>query len=141
MKPPLLKEFKWFYEDLRHADLSTLDNIYTTDMVFRDPVHQLEGLVKLQDYLVDLCEGLTEYRVEYLDELVSGQSAYLKWEMHLRHRALGSGLISLRGMSHLQFEDKVYFHEDSYDMGAMLYEHIPLLGAVVRRLKRRLAGL
>ena len=36
--------------------------------------------------------------------------------------------------------DKVEVHEDFYDMGAMLYEQLPVLGNVTRWLRMRLAS-
>jgi hypothetical protein len=60
--------------------------------------------------------------------------------MHFKHPKLGNRLISVRGVSHLQISDKIDFHEDFYDMGAMLYEQLPLLGNVTRWLKLRLAS-
>ncbi len=35
------------------------------------------------------------------------------------------------------WRDKVYRHRDYFDAGAMLYEHLPVLGRVVSWLKRR----
>ena len=46
----------------------------------------------------------------------------------------------MRGVSQLQFGEKgIYYHEDIYDMGALIYENIPLFGGGVRWLKQRLA--
>jgi hypothetical protein len=43
-------------------------------------------------------------------------------------------------MSYLQFDKagKVRYHRDYFDLGAMLYEHLPLLGSLVKTIKRRL---
>ena len=60
--------------------------------------------------------------------------------MHFRHPKLGSKLIDVRGVSHLKWTDKIDFHEDFYDMGAMLYEQVPLIGSVTQWLKQRLAN-
>jgi hypothetical protein len=60
--------------------------------------------------------------------------------MHFRHPGLGDRLISVRGVSHLQINDKIDYHEDFYDMGAMLYEQLPLIGTVTRWLRLRLAS-
>ena len=34
---------------------------------------------------------------------------------------------------------KLTYHEDIYDLGEMLYEHVPLMGTIIKWLKRRLA--
>ena len=45
----------------------------------------------------------------------------------------------LDGASHLRLADnRIAYQRDYYDLGAMLYEHIPLLGGAVRAVKARL---
>lgn len=138
METPILEPFKDFYRDLGNADLGRLGSFYASDILFKDPVHEIKGLVEVEDYFNNLCAGLDECRFEYLDELHGEQSAYLKWSMHFRHQKLGNELHSVRGVSHLKWSEKIEYHEDFYDMGAMLYEQLPLLGPVTRWLKRRL---
>jgi len=136
----LIERFKTYFKLLHEADLSKLREIYAEQVVFKDPVHEMRGLVELEDYFTSLCSDLSECRFEYLDEIVTEQSAYVKWIMHFKHPRLGNRLISVRGVSHLKLGDKIEYHEDFYDMGAMLYEQLPLLGNVTRWLRLRLAS-
>ena len=50
-------------------------------------------------------------------------------------------LISLEGCSLLRWnaDGKVERHRDYFDAGALLYQHVPLLGSAIRWLQRRLA--
>ncbi len=140
MNNDLLERLKDNFKDLQKADWSKLGEIYANDVLFKDPVHELRGLVSLEDYLSSMCTDLTDCRFEYLDQLVSGNSAYLKWEMHFKHPRLGQAVIDVRGVSHIHWTDKIDYHEDFYDLGAMLYERLPLLGSVTRWIKLRLAS-
>jgi esterase/lipase superfamily enzyme len=140
MNNALLERFKDNFKDVRKADWSQLGEFYADDIIFKDPVHELRGLVTLEDYFATLCAGLIDCRFEYLDQVVSDNSAYLKWVMHFRHPRLGKELIDVRGVSHLRWNDKIDYQEDFYDMGAMLYEKLPVLGNVTRWLKLRLAS-
>jgi esterase/lipase superfamily enzyme len=140
MNNDLLESFKSSFKDLKKADWSQLGNFYADDILFRDPVHELRGLVTLEDYFNTLCADLIVCRFEFLDQVVDDHSAYLKWIMHFRHPRLGNEIIDVRGVSHLRWTDKIEFHEDFYDMGAMLYERLPVLGNVTRWLKLRLAS-
>ena len=140
MNNALLERFKDNFKDLQQADWSQLGDFYADDIVFKDPVHELRGLVALEDYFTALCADLVECRFEYLDQVVSDNSAYLKWIMHFRHPRLGKDTIDVRGVSNLLWSDKIHFHEDFYDMGAMLYERLPVLGNVTRWLRLRLAS-
>ena len=138
---PLIERFKAYFKYLHESDLSQLRAIYSDQVVFKDPVHEMRGLVELEDYFTSLCADLSECRFEYLDEMVTESSAYVKWVMHFKHPRLGNRLISVRGVSHLKLgDDKIDYHEDFYDMGAMLYEQLPVLGNVTRWLRLRLAS-
>ncbi len=137
---PLIERFKDYFRVLHESDLSQLRTIYADNIVFKDPVHEIRGLVELEDYFTSMCADLSDCRFEYLDELVTDDAAYVKWMMHFKHPRLGNRLISVRGVSHLKIGDKIEFHEDFYDMGAMLYEQLPVLGNVTRWLRMRLAS-
>ena len=136
----LLVRFKDNFKDLKKADWSQLGELYADDILFKDPVHELRGLVILEDYFTTLCADLTECRFEYLDQLECDNSCYVKWIMHFTHPKLGKDPIDVRGVSHIRWSDKIDFQEDFYDMGAMLYERLPVLGNVTRWLRLRLAS-
>ena len=136
----LISNFKSYFKLLHKADLSQLGELYADQVLFKDPVHEIRGLVELEDYFTSMCADLSDCRFEYLDEVLGERSAYIKWMMHFKHPRLGNRLISVRGVSHLKLGEKIEYHEDFYDMGAMLYDQLPLLGNVTRGLKMRLAG-
>lgn len=135
-----VEQLKRFYENKDHTDLSLLDEIYCDDIIFRDPLHKITGLTNLRDYMAGMYEGVSECRFEYLDQVASDGKAYIKWNMHYRHPKLANKLITVRGVSQLHYDKKVTFHEDIYDLGDMIYEHIPVFGGIVRYLKRHIAG-
>jgi hypothetical protein len=138
--PLLIERFKAYFKILHESDLSQLRDLYSQQILFKDPVHEIRGLVELEDYFTSLCADLSDCRFEYLDEMITDQAAYVKWMMHFKHPKLGNRLISVRGVSHLKISDKIDYHEDFYDMGAMLYEQLPLIGNVTRWLRLRLAS-
>lgn len=141
MNKDLIDLFKASYRDMLQMDLSQLDQLYARQLVFKDPVHEIRGLGNLQDYMAQICTNVQECRFEFLDQLQSEQTAYIKWDMHYRHPRLAAGqLISLRGVSQIQFDERIYYHEDVYDLGAMVYEHLPLVGGLTRWLKHRLGS-
>jgi hypothetical protein len=141
----VVQQLKNFYEDFsaeKSADkLELLDSLYTSDVEFRDPVHTLHGCLALRHYLRKMASNLKSYHISYLDEVSSNNSACLSWEMAFSHPMLNGGrLVTLRGMSQLKFTDKVFYHEDCYDLGALVYEQVPMLGWVIRLLKKNMAG-
>jgi hypothetical protein len=137
---PLLTRFKQFYRNIRQTPLDEILTIYADDVVFKDPIHKISGVAELSSYLERMNSNVIEGKFEYLDQLVGANSAYIKWDMSFRHPRLGNDMIWVRGMTHIQFSSRIYFHEDSYDVGAMLYEHVPLIGTGARFLKHRLSA-
>ncbi|WP_188152415.1 nuclear transport factor 2 family protein [Teredinibacter waterburyi] len=134
----LVERFKRFYADIRQLPLDDIESLYHPDVVFKDPVHCLRGTHCLHAYMSDICTGVSEGRFEYLDQVIGLDSAYIKWNMHFVHPRLGSRLITVRGMSQIKFCDRIHYHEDVYDMGAMLYEHVPVIGGATRWLRKNL---
>lgn len=135
-----LNNLKKFYQDFDIASLGQLRNIYAENVVFKDPVHKIDGLEALETYFARICRNVDDCQFTFEHESVSDKTAFFQWVMEFSHpRLRGGEKISIRGCSLLQFDTKVYFHEDFYDLGAMLYEHIPLVGRLVLWLKTRLS--
>ena len=129
-----------FYENFSADRIAGLDALYTQDVEFVDPIHKVEGILCLKNYLKRMAKNLIHYRIRYLDVLIGENSAYLTWEMEFANKRIRGGeVIRVRGMSCLKFTSRVYYHEDSYDLGALVYEHLPVLGGITRSLKNRLA--
>ena len=137
----LLSNLMNFYEDFSVENLSRLDELYTQDIEFVDPVHRVDGILSLKHYLKKMAANLSHYSIRYEDVLNGENSSYVTWEMDFAHKSINGGkMITVRGMSHFKFTNRVYYHEDSYDLGALLYEHLPLLGGITRSLKGRMAA-
>ncbi|REG82395.1 nuclear transport factor 2 family protein [Marinomonas pollencensis] len=137
-KDKLIERFKHFYKDLKHIPLPHIGDIYDDNVIFKDPVQEVRSVEQLHAYLSDSCMDVHSGCFEYLDQLVTENSAYIKWNMHFKHPKLGNKTLTVRGISQIQFNERIYYHEDVYDLGQMLYEHVPLLGCVVKGLKTRL---
>jgi hypothetical protein len=69
------------------------------------------------------------------------EEGYVQWQMNFSHpRLKGGKTIVVDGASYLRFNEagKVSYHRDYFDLGAMLYEQLPLLGRIIVAVKRRL---
>lgn len=135
-----LQQFAERFAALDSSNLERLDELYSDDVLFRDPLHEVHGLPELRRYFTELYANVGELRFDFrgFDEVREGEG-YLRWHMHYRHPRLASGgLITVEGCSHLLWDDKVRQHRDYFDAGALLYEHLPLMGSAIAWLKRRL---
>lgn len=135
----LLNSFKAFYQNSGERHLEQIDALYTQDIEFRDPLHTILGVLALKSYMKNLYANSRDIRFEYTDELSGENWATIAWLMHFRHPSLAGGkLISVRGITQIRFTDRIFFHEDFYDLGAMIYQHVPVLGRIIRFINQRI---
>jgi limonene-1,2-epoxide hydrolase len=136
---PTLEKFKHFYQQLNNSELTGLGQIYRSDIEFIDPVHHIQGIQALHQYFKNMMQDLIHCNFEIHQITEQEQEAYIHWTMHFQHPRLNkSRTIHVDGISHLKFDEQIYFHRDYFDVGAMLYEHIPLLGRIISGIRKRL---
>ena len=131
-----------FYTDFNPDLLDNLEAIYTPDVQFLDPLHEIHGINNLHRYFANMMEGLNECRFEFYQRMVMPlqQESIVLWTMSYRHRRLAGGkLLTITGNSHLRYSDRIFYHRDYFDAGSMLYEHLPLMGFAIRQIRKRLA--
>jgi hypothetical protein len=128
-----------FYKHLDAAKLDSLGDIYSHDVQFQDPAQHIDGLPALKAYFSGLMQDVEDCRFIIRRTEVSSTVAVIEWQMRFSHPRLNSGkVIAVDGVSLLSGDDKISHHRDYFDLGALLYEHIPLLGGAVRQFKHRL---
>ncbi|MFQ2322395.1 nuclear transport factor 2 family protein [Aeromonas dhakensis] len=138
-----LARFVALYQQLNRDELHRLPEVYANEVVFTDPAHRIEGLAALTDYFAALYQRLAYCRFVITSQLQQGRQAWLGWTMTFSHpRLRGGAPVMVEGATHLEFDEagKVCQHRDYFDLGAMLYEQLPLLGSVVRTIKGRLGA-
>ena len=129
-----------FYASFDMAAVAKLRDIYSDDIEFVDPVKGLRGVDALQHYFRALLTNVSYCRFDITHTIVQQQHVSLTWTMYFAHPKLARGSeLTLDGTSQMRLVDnKIVFQRDYYDMGAMLYEHLPLMGKLIRWLKARL---
>jgi len=137
-----LNSFVSHYNQLNAGNLARLGQMYDDNIQFIDPLHQIDGLEQLTEYFDHLYQNLISCHFELEDSIIDGDNAAIYWTMTLQHKKLKGGQsISLQGHSKLvQYGGKVIYHRDYFDLGAMLYQHIPVLGRLIRTINRKAAS-
>ncbi len=140
---PALERFFNTYQRLNRDNLDLLKEIYSDDIRFSDPAHSLNGLPALRDYFAELYANVEDITFDFSSPRISNDQVFVQWVMRLRHPRLNrGGEVEVPGISCLHFteNDLVDEHRDYFDLGVMLYEQLPLLGFLVRAVKRRLSA-
>lgn len=141
-QPPDLESFCAFFNKLDKTCTKKLDEVYTEDVDFTDPLHHIEGRSALEAYFRTLYDNVTSCHFTFHTTVRQGDTAFVTWTMHLIHPRLDGGrVVDVEGCSHLLFAEdgRVARHRDYFDAGAMLYERLPLLGSTIRWVKRQLS--
>lgn len=133
------ERFNGFFSEVTPGSLDQLDQLYHADARFIDPAHELQGIQEIRAFWEGLLATVISCETQILHGVQQGERCYSRWDLRLRHPRLRRGApIQVAGMSELRVEgDKVSYHRDFFDMGEILYEHLPGLGALVRLAKRR----
>jgi hypothetical protein len=134
MSDAVIEKFCEVYQQLNK------ENIYSNNVIFVDAVERIEGLDELQRYFNRLYKNISFCRFDIEQTIVGQGQASVIWTMTFSHQRLKSGKsIEVHGCSHLKFTEKIYYHRDYLDLGEMVYEQLPLLGRVIKLVKRRIS--
>ncbi len=134
-----ITQFVNIYQSLSKNNLDSLTLIYDENITFVDPIHTICGLPSLTEYFVHLYENLISSQFHMEHTYQCDNDAFLYWTMVITHKKLNKGKpVSVKGHSKLTFKnDKVIYHRDYFDLGEMLYEQLPGIGFLIKKVKVR----
>jgi len=129
-----------FFETLSPAAVETLDALYAPDARFKDPFNDVRGLPAIQGIFRHMYVALENPRFVITGRIVQGAQCFLTWEFRFGFRRFKQGQAQcIVGGSHLVLNDagQIALHRDYWDAAEELYEKLPLVGGLMRWLKRR----
>ena len=142
MDESALERYRRFFESLRPETRDGLSDVMTENVQFVDPFNDVTGIDRVRAIFADMFETLDAPRFVVSDAaLVPGNASrgLLRWEMH----AVRNGKpLRITGMSELTFDGdgRVCLHIDHWDAARQVYERLPLLGPLLRRIRARLSA-
>lgn len=140
--PLWLSNFVSTYQLLSTTNLDLLATIYHQNITFIDPMHQVEGFDELYKYFDSLYQNLSSCQFVIDNVIAEGDEAAIYWKMSYQHHKLNKGEeVTVFGTSHIKGkDDKVFYHRDYLDLGAMLYEQLPFFGKLTKWIKTKAAN-
>jgi hypothetical protein len=129
-----------FFETLSPQSVSQLPTIYDAQARFKDPFNEVQGLPEIERIFQHMYVALEQPHFVITGQLVDGQQAFLTWEFRFRFKRFDTTTLqTVRGGSHVVFNEQglVTLHRDYWDAAEELYEKLPVLGGVMRWLKKR----
>lgn len=139
----LIRELEHFYSNWLTADFSKLSDFYSPNATFIDPITRVEGIPAMRKYFEGTQNGLLGCTFHFSPAVVTQDKACLVWTMAFNHRKLARGRpLQIEGVSRLEYDaqlERITMQQDYYDMGAMIYAHVPVLGQAVKMINQRIS--
>jgi len=137
-----IEGFKDFYAVFTPENvLARVRDVYAKDAYLTDALRELNGIEDIEAYMLRLLKAVESCTFEFLDVAVSGGEYYFRWVSEAKPKTIKKGrTMRLYGMSHIRFDEtgKVVFHVDYWDSAGGIFEHIPVLGGLIKLIKRRI---
>ena len=127
-----------FFETLTPQKARQVDHIYSADAFFKDPFNEVTGTEQIQRLFEHMFVQVDEARFVVTTQLLQGDQAFLTWDFLFRMKRFSRAEQCIRGATHLRFdaESRICLHRDYWDAAEELYEKLPVLGGLMRILKR-----
>ena len=117
--------------------------VYAPDAYLNDNLVALEGVEPIAGYFAHTVSNVSSVAVAFLDLSNSGPEYFARWRMTVTSDRLDGGApVVSYGVTHFRFDadGRILVHKDFWDAGTGLYEHVPVLGGVLRRVRASAGG-
>ena len=133
-----LQQLIRFFETIATDSVGQLAQVYTEDVFFKDPFNEVRGLPEVIRIFSHMFEQVDGPRFVVTSHVLQGDQAFLTWDFLFRMKRFSAAEQCIRGATHLRFgpDGRANFHRDYWDAAEELYEKLPLLGSLMRTLKR-----
>ncbi|MEX8517724.1 MAG: nuclear transport factor 2 family protein [Leptothrix sp. (in: b-proteobacteria)] len=128
-----------FFEALAPADLERLAEFYSEQARFKDPFNEVQGLAPIRAVFEHMFQALQAPRFVVRQVVSASDQCFMTWDFLFGLPRLGLTGQRIRGCTHFQFgaDGRITLHRDYWDAAEELYEKLPVLGALMRLLRRR----
>jgi len=138
---PAAEGFKVFWEGLTPERVAQIGQYYTEDAYFRDPFNEVRGIPELRRIFDHMFVQLHEPRFRILEVVEQGGTAFFVWDFTFRMKSYKPEVVqTIHGSSHVRFsaDGRVSYHRDYWDAANELYAKLPVIGALMRWLARKM---
>ncbi|TKB02987.1 nuclear transport factor 2 family protein [Alteromonas portus] len=144
----VITHFCKIYTDICQISPVDLEGVYADDILFIDPITTHRGIEEVKNYFANLLTQAESCKFDIADIFTcskqissrhSNVTHVVNWTMTLVLKD-NAKKITLDGSTQLSVRNNfIIYHKDYYDLGEMVYEHVPILGFIIKKIKGKLA--
>lgn len=138
-RDPRVARLTDYFETLTPQAVARLPELYAGDARFKDPFNEVSGIAAIQSIFEGMYRQVDRPRFRITSSVCEGDEAFLAWNFVFSFKGKTRKEQSVLGGTHIKFdaEGRVTLHRDYWDAAEELYEKLPVLGSLMRWLKRR----
>jgi len=139
MEEPRVARLRNYFENLSPASVERLEEFYAPDAHFKDPFNDVRGTAAIQRVFAGMFSQVDRPRFVITRTICQGDDAFLAWDFLFSCKGDTRREQIIHGATHIKFaaDGRVVLHRDYWDVAEELYEKLPVLGPLMRWLKRR----
>jgi hypothetical protein len=125
-----------WYAHPNASNLKEIHNLYSKDVFFKDPLIEVYTSDELEAYYARTFQRFSGLRFVVDNKAIDANQAFITWVMTAT--MMGRD-VSVRGVSHYKIDPSTglcEYQRDYFDMSEEIYEQVPVLGFVVKGLKK-----
>jgi steroid delta-isomerase-like uncharacterized protein len=128
------------YQSLGHGDSTLVEALYADDIYFEDPTQGTQGKAALMRHIEHTFSNISNFSFKSHRMLSSDADVFISWTQIFTHKKLAAGkTIRVEGSTYLKTRSgKIYYQRDYFDLGAVVYENLPIIGPIIKRLRSRI---
>jgi steroid delta-isomerase len=135
-----LRSLVEFFENINPQNVDEILTRYSANAYFKDPFNEVNQVQAIHSIFQHMFQQVEKPRFVVTSVIESGNEAFIAWDFLFEMSRFKKGQQQCcKGSSHLRFElsGQVIYHRDYWDTSEELYEKIPVLGSVMRWLKKQ----
>lgn len=137
-----MRRFEAFFGPLTEASVrSGVGDTYASDLWFNDTLKTITDRDHLQRYMTETAHNVAYCRAKVDTWSLTREGEVLaRWTMTIRFKRFARGRdTESMGISLLRLDDhgRVAFQQDFWNAADGLFQHVPVLGWMIRAIKRR----
>ena len=131
-----------YFQTFTPQSIPRVADFYAQDAYFKDPFNEVRGVKAIEGIYSHMFEALTTPRFIFTSQVVDADkhACFLIWDFKFYLKNYNTTTEqTIRGGSHLMLDanGKITSHRDYWDAAEELYEKLPLVGGLMRWLKKR----